>query len=84
MNREILIKRVQSISNDIRTLSKVVKNMDVTNIPLILDKGCYKTRRELAFQNQPSALFYIVSCAFIENGKHDQLPADIRWEKRIT
>lgn len=37
MNREILIKRVQSISNDIRTLSKVVKNMDVTNIPLILE-----------------------------------------------
>ena len=37
MNREILIKRVQSISKDICTLSKVVKNMDVTDIPLILE-----------------------------------------------
>ncbi len=37
MNREILIKRVQSIAKDIRILSKVVENMDVTNIPLVLE-----------------------------------------------
>lgn len=37
MNREILIKRVQSIAKDIRILSKVVENMDVTNIPLALE-----------------------------------------------
>ena len=37
MNREILIKRVQSIARDIRILSKAVENMDVTNIPLVLE-----------------------------------------------
>lgn len=37
MNREILIKRVQSIAKDIRILSKVVENMDVANIPLALE-----------------------------------------------
>lgn len=34
---EILIKRVQSIARDIRILSKVVENMDVMDIPLILE-----------------------------------------------
>ena len=37
MNREILIKRVQSIARDIRILNKAVENMDVTNIPLVLE-----------------------------------------------
>lgn len=37
MNREILIQRVQSIAKDIRILNKVVENMDVTNIPLVLE-----------------------------------------------
>lgn len=37
MNREILIKRVQSISKDICTLNKVVENMDVTDIPFVLE-----------------------------------------------
>ena len=37
MNREILIQRVQSIAKDIRILNKAVENMDVTNIPLVLE-----------------------------------------------
>lgn len=37
MNREILIQRIQSIAKDIRILNKAVENMDVTNIPLVLE-----------------------------------------------
>ena len=79
MNREILIQRVQSIAKDIRILNKAVENMDVTNIPLVLEN--YKDFSAEAAQRAEWVAVRLRHLVYVLpfNPKRDYLPqaADI-------
>ena len=79
MNREILIQRVQSIAKDIPILNKAVENMDVTNIPLVLEN--YKDFSAEAAQRAEWVAVRLRHLVYVLpfNPKRDYLPqaADI-------